>query len=73
MLLPTTKLAISNLSNEIKYQKILDAADFARHENCSFIGLNDAFRKSLLKAAKKPLRQPTMRAEFSLIPALISN
>ena len=65
--------------NETKYQKILDAADFARRENCSFIRLNDAFRKTLLKAAKKPLRQPTMRAEsyygswFSLIGALISN
>ena len=54
-------------------QRILDAADFARLENCSFIRLNDAFRKTLLKAAKKPLRQPTMRAEFSLIRALISN
>ena len=44
------------------------------HKNCSFIRLNDAFRKTLLKAAaKKTLRQRTMRAEFSLIPALISN
>ena len=59
--------------NETKYQKILDAADFARRENCSFIRLNDAFRKTLLKAAKKTIRQPTMKAEFSLIPALISN
>ena len=59
--------------NETKYQKILDAAVFARRENCSFIRLNDAFRKTLLKAAKKTLRQPTMRAEFSLIRALISN
>ena len=59
--------------NETKYEKILDAADFARRENCSFIRLNDAFRKTLLKAAKKTLRQPTMRAEFSLIRALISN
>ena len=39
--------------NETKYQKILDAADFARRESCSFIRLNDAFRKTLLKAAKK--------------------
>ena len=59
--------------NETKYEKILDAADFARRENCSLIRLNDAFRKTLLKAAKKTLRQPTMRAEFSLIRALISN
>ena len=53
-------------------QKILDAADFARRENCSVIRLNDAFRKTLLKAAKETLRQPTIRAEFSLILALIS-
>ena len=39
--------------NETKYEKILDAADFARRENCSFVRLNDAFRKTLLKAAKK--------------------
>ena len=39
--------------NETKYEKILDAADFASRENCSFIRLNDAFRKTLLKAAKK--------------------
>ena len=60
--------------NETKYQKILDAADFAIRENCSFIRLNDVFRKTLLKAAKKKtLSQPTMRAEISLIRALISN
>ena len=41
--------------NETKYQKILDAADFARHENCSFIRFNDAFRKTLLKPAQKKL------------------
>ena len=57
--------------NETKYQKIVDAADFARRENCSFIRLIDAFRKTLLKAAKKG--QPTMRAEFRLIRSLISN
>ena len=34
---------------------------------------NDAFRKTLLKVAKKTLRQPTTRAEFSLTRALISN
>ena len=59
--------------NETKYEKILDAADFSSRENCSFIRLDDAFRKTLLKAAKKTVRQPTMRAEFSLIRALISN
>ena len=54
-------------------QKILDAADFAIRENCSFIRLNDAFRKTLI-CSRQP-RQPTiaMRAEFSLIRALISN
>ena len=31
----------------------------------SGIRLNDAFPKTLLKAAKKTLRQPTTRAEFS--------
>ena len=31
----------------------------------SGIRLNDAFLKTLLKAAKKTLRQPTTRAEFS--------
>ena len=39
--------------NETKYHKMLDVADSARHENCSFIRLNDAFRKTLLKAANK--------------------
>ena len=83
MLLPKTKLAISNLSvsspgsnSETKYEKILDAAHFANHmhENCSFIRLNYAFRKTLLKAAaKNTLRQRAMRAKLSLIPALISN
>ena len=46
--------------NETKYEKILDAADFASRENCSFIRLNDAPRKTLLKPAKKTLRQPTL-------------
>ena len=60
--------------NETKYQKILDAADFARRENCSFIRLNDAFRKTLLKAAKKNSKtthyesrdQSNTRADFKL-------
>ena len=51
----TTRVA----RKEMKYEKILDAADFASRENCPFIRLNDAFRKTLLKAAKKTLRQPT--------------
>ena len=49
--------------NKTKYEMILDAADFASRENISFIRLNDAFRKTLLKAAKKTLRQPTMRTK----------
>ena len=50
----------------------MDAADFSNPETSSFIGLNDAFRKTLLKAVKKTLRQHITRAEFSLIRALIS-
>ena len=41
------------VSNETKYEKILNVADVASCENCSFIGLNDAFQKTLLNAAKK--------------------
>ena len=52
---------------------MLDAADFTNSDTCSFIRLYDAFRKTLLKAAKNNLRQPTTRAEFRLIGALISN
>ena len=37
----------------MKYDKILDTEDFARRENCSFIRLNDAFWKTLLKSATK--------------------
>lgn len=59
--------------NEAKYEKILDTADFANSETCSFIRLYDAFRKSLLKAAKNTLRQPTRRVEFRPIIGLISN
>ena len=34
--------------NEAKCGKIMDEADFANHETCSFIRINDAFRKTLL-------------------------
>ena len=34
-------------------------ADFANRETCSFIGLNDAFWKTLLQAAKKKSRKLT--------------
>ena len=49
--------------------------DSENDENCSLRRLNDAFRKTLLKAAKKTLRQPTInesriqsntRADFKL-------
>ena len=87
MLLPTTKLAIVIFPsqardqsftrvarNETKYEKILHAADFARRENCFFTTLNDAFRKTLLKAAKKNYKtthyesrvQSNTRADFKL-------
>ena len=57
------KLAISNFfrlkprislspvwPNKTKYEKILDAADFANSETCSFTRFNDAFQRTLLKA-----------------------
>ena len=52
-----------------------DVADFANRETCSFVRLNDAFRKALLKATtkKKTLRMPTKRAVFSLERGLTSN
>ena len=59
--------------NETKYEKILDAADFARRENCSFVRLNDAFQKTLLKQPKNSTTthyesrvQFNMRANFKL-------
>ena len=45
-------------------KKILDKADFANKETCSFTRLNDAFWKTLLKAAKRTLKQPTMRFQI---------
>ena len=74
-LLSATDLIYNNpcSRNETKYEEILDAADLASRVYCSFITFNDAFRKTLLKAVKNTLRQPTTRAEFSLIRALISN
>ena len=56
----------------MKYEKILDIVDFANHETCFFIRLKDAFVKTLLKVAKKTVREPTTRVEFSIIRALIS-
>ena len=46
-------------------------ADF--HETCSFIRLNDAFRKTLLHAAKVKSRKLTDHGKELVPPALISN
>ena len=49
--------------SETKYEKILDEADVASRETCSFIRLCDAFQKTLLKAAKKtigPVQTPNL-------------
>ena len=48
-------------------------ADFANRETCSFIRLNDAFRKTLLQAAKKEPRKSTDHGKQLLPRALISN
>ena len=48
-------------------------ADFASRETCSFIRLNDAFRKTLLQAAKKKPRKATDDGKQLLPRALISN
>ena len=48
-------------------------ADFANRETCSFIRLNDAFRKTLLQAAKKKPRKLTDHGKQLLPRALISN
>ena len=49
--------------NETKYEKILDEADVATRETCSFIRLYDACQKTLLKAAQKNYR-PSSDAEL---------
>ena len=49
--------------DETKREKILDAADFANRENCSFIRLNDTFRKTLLNESRV---QSNTRADFKL-------
>ena len=48
-------------------------ADFANRETCSFIRLNDAFRKTLLQAAKRKPRKLTDHGKQLLPRALISN
>ena len=48
-------------------------ADFANREACSFIRLNDAFRKTLLQEAKKKTRKLTDHGKQLLPLALISN
>ena len=60
--------------NETKYEKVLDAADFASRENCSFIRPNDAFRKTCSRQPKKNSKtayygsrvQSNTRADFKL-------
>ena len=47
--------------------------DFASRETCSFIRFNDAFRKTLLQAAKKKPRKLTDHGKQLLPRALISN
>ena len=49
------------------------AADFANRDTCSFITLNDAFRKILLQAAKKKPRKLTEHGKRLLPRAPISN
>ena len=48
-------------------------ADFANHETCSFIRLNDAFRKTLLQAAKVKSRKLTDHGKQLVPHVLISN
>ena len=48
-------------------------ADLANLETCSFIRLNDAYRKTLLQAAKKKPRKLTHHGKQLLPGALISN
>ena len=48
-------------------------ADFANRDTCSFIRLNDAFRKTLLRAAKKKSRKLTDHEKQLQPRALISN
>ena len=48
-------------------------ADFANRETCSFIRLNDAFRKHLLQAAREKSRKLTDHGKQLLLHALISN
>ena len=48
-------------------------ADFANRETCSFIRLNDAFRKTLLQEAKKKTRKLTDHGKQLLPCAMISN
>ena len=48
-------------------------ADFANRATCSFIRLNDAFRKTLLQAAKNKPRKLTDHGKQLLLRALILN
>ena len=48
-------------------------ADFASHETCSFIRINDAFRKTLLQATTKKSRKLADHGKQLLSGVLISN
>ena len=48
-------------------------ANFANRETCSFVRLNDAFRKTLLQVVKKKPRKLTDHRKQLLLRRLISN
>ena len=50
--------------NETKYEKILEAADFASRENCSFIRLKMPSRKFCSRQPKKLLFQTDIQGEL---------
>ena len=56
--------------NTVTYRR---TADSANRETCSFIRLNDAFRKTFLQTAKKKPRKLTDLGKQLLPRALISN
>ena len=58
---------------ETKYGNKWDEGGLANRETCSFIRLNDAFRKTLVQVAKKKTRKLTDHGKQLLPRALISN
>ena len=55
------------LPNETKYGKISDGADFANCKTYSFVMLTYAFWKTCAQGSEKTPRQPSPKAEFSLL------